>query len=439
MSLLGRGQPREAAEVRRLFTTFGYLVARQGATAAIGLIYWAVVTHLFDARDVGLAAAAASTGLLLAAFGALGVPLLLLAEIETIEATKRRVVFTTGLAIAGAVVLILAIGTMALSPFLGKSLKLIGEDPVTAALFIVGAVATMAGLTLDNLAIGLHRGDAQLWRGSLSSILKLACVGVLVLASTRTSAGLIFAWTVSLVISFLVCIPMLRLERTPSGEGTISSRVAIVRRFGKLSLQHHVLNLSIGLASFIVPLTATLIITPPEVAYFSAAFLLSATLLIIPYLLALSLFAERSGDPGLLHRHVRHTLPVGIALSGAIVLVVEFAAPYALRIFGPAYAANGTTALRILILVGPAYVIKDHYVSIRRAQGRLSHAAKVMALGTTAEVSGAALGGLLWGLTGICAGWAVAASCEAVFLLPAVLEVFRPTQESISETGADSD
>src|SRR6202044_3052946 len=339
-----------------------------------GLIYWAVVTHLFEARDVGLAAAAASTGLLLAAFGALGVPLLLLAEIETIEATKRRGIFTTGVAIAGAVVLMLAVGTMALSPFLGKSLKLIGEDPVTAALFIVGSVATMAGLTLDNLAIGLHRGDAQLWRGSLSSILKLACVGVLVLASTRTSAGLIFAWTISLVISFLACIPMLRLERTPSGEGTISSRVAIVRRFGKLSLQHHVLNLSIGLA-----------------------------------------------------------------LSGAIVLVVEVAAPYALRLFGPAYAANGTTALRILILVGPAYVIKDHYVSIRRAQGRLSHAAKVMGLGTTAEVSGAALGGALWGLTGICAGWAVAASCEAVFLLPAVLEVFRPTQESISETGADSD
>ena len=344
MSLLGRREPKQAAELRRLFTTFGYLVARQGATAVIGLAYWAVVTHLFAARDVGLAAAAASTALLLAAFGALGVPLLLLAEIESIESAKRRVTFTTGLAIAGFVVLVLAIGTMALSPFLGKSLKLIGEDPATAALFIVGAVATMAGLTLDNLAIGLHRGDAQLWRGSLSSLLKLACVGVLVLASTRTSAGLIFAWTLALVVSFLVCIPMLGLERTPSGEGTISHRVAIVRRFGKLSLQHHVLNLSIGLASFIVPLTATLIITPQQVAYFSAAFMLSATLLIIPYLLALSLFAERSGDPGLLHRNVRRTLPVGLALSGAIVLVVEIAAPYALRLFGPAYAANGTTA-----------------------------------------------------------------------------------------------
>ena len=335
--------------------------------------------------------------------------------------------------------LVLAIGTMALSPFLGKSLKLIGEDPATAALFVVGAVATMAGLTLDNLAIGLHRGDAQLWRGTLSSVVKLACVGLLVLASTRTSAGLIFAWAFALVISFVACIPMLGLEKTPSGEGTIGQRVDIVRRYGKLSLQHHVLNLSIGLASFIVPLTATLIITPQEVAYFSAAFLLSATLLIIPYLLALSLFAERSGDPGLLHRHVRRTLPVGLALSGLIVLVVEFAAPYALRLFGPAYAANGTTALRILILVGPAYVIKDHYVSIRRAQGRLSHAAKIMGFGTTAEVTGAAFGGALWGLTGICAGWAITASCEAVFLLPAVLHVFRPAPGLESEVGPDSD
>jgi len=435
----GSGEAKQVTEGRRLFTTFGFLVAKQGATAVIGLAYWAVVTHLFSAHDVGLAAAAASTALLLAAFGALGVPLLLLAEIEPVEPSERRVIFTTGLAIAGFVVLILSIGTMALSPFLGKSLTLIGDDSVTAALFVVGSVATLAGLTLDNLAIGLHRGAAQLWRGSLSSILKLACVGVLVLASTRTSAGLIFAWALALVISFMVCVPMLDLAPTRSGEGALSHRVGLVRRFGRLSLQHHVLNLSIGAASFIVPLTATLLITPQQVAYFSAAYLLSATMLIIPYLLALSLFAERSGDPGLLHRHVRRTLPVGIALSLGIVLVVEIAAPYALRLFGPAYAANGTTALRILILVGPAYVIKDHYVSILRARGRLTHAAKIMAIGTSAEVAGSALGGVVWGLTGICVGWAIAATCEALFLLPVVLTTFRRVPSLPIDTGSEPD
>ena len=69
MNWFDRGEPKQVTELRRLFTTFGYLVAKQGATAAIGLAYWAVVTHLFAARDVGLAAAAASTALLLAAFG----------------------------------------------------------------------------------------------------------------------------------------------------------------------------------------------------------------------------------------------------------------------------------------------------------------------------------------------------------------------------------
>jgi hypothetical protein len=81
--------------------------------------------------------------------------------------------------------------------------------------------------------------------------------------------------------------------------------------------------------------------------------------------------------------------------------------------------------LRILILVGPAYVIKDHYVAIRRTQGRLGHAAKVMAAGTAAEAAGAALGGIYWGMTGLCIGWAVGAACEAVVLLPAVIRVFR--------------
>ena len=435
MSEFASGERKQPTELRRLFTTFGYLVAKQGATAVLGLAYWAVVTHLFPARNVGLAAAAASTALLLTAIGALGIPLFLLANFGPLEAAERRVIFTTGMAIACFVVLVLSLGTMALSPFLGKSLRLIGNDPITAVLFVVGSVATVAGLTLDDAAIGLHRGSVQLWRGSLSSILKLACVGFLVLASTRTSAGLIFAWALALVVSLVMCIPMLRLELTGAGGGTLSHRIALVRRYRALALQHHILNLSISSISYIVPLMATLLIPPQQVAYFSAAYLLSATVLIIPYLLALSLFAERSGDPGLLQRHVRRTLPLGLALSGGIVLAVEVAAPYALRLFGPAYAANGTTALRILVLVGPAYVIKDHYVSIRRAEGRLSHAAKIMAIGTSVEAVGSALGGVFWGLNGICIGWAIAASCEAVVLSPAVFRVFRQTPAVRSDPG----
>ena len=433
----GGGEPKSMTELRRLATTFGYLAAKQGAMSVIGLAYWAVTTHLFAARDVGIAAAAASTGLLLVAIGALGVPLLLLAELGHTETSERRAIFTTGTAISSFVVLILAIGTMALSPHLGKSLRIIGQDPATAVLFVIGSVAAMAGTTLDSAAIGLHRGAAQLWRGSLSSIGKLLVVWVLVLFATRTSAGLIFAWALALVVAFLVCLPMLALEPARPGEGSLHHRTELVRRYRTLALQHHVLNISISSVSFIIPLTVTLLVSPSEVAYFSAAYLLSATMLIIPYLLALSLFAERSGDPGLLHRHVRRTLPFGLALVGAIVLVVKVAAPYALRIFGPQYAANGTAALRVLILIGPAYVIKDHYVAICRAQHRMSHAAKIMAIGTIAEVGGSMLGGVFWGLMGICVGWAISSSIEALCLVPAVLRVYHGDSTVESDTGSE--
>ena len=120
-------------------------------------------------------------------------------------------------------------------------------------------------------------------------------------------------------------------------------------------------------------------------------------------------------------------------------MVVEIAAPYALRLFGPAYAENGATALRLLILVGPAYVIKDHYVSIRRAQHRMTHASSIMAIGTAVEVAGSAVGGGMWGLNGICLGWVVCASCEAMFLLAPVLHVFRHAPVVDSEAGNGSD
>ena len=413
------------SELRRLLTTFGYLVAKQGATAVLGLAYWAVTTHLFSARDVGLAAAASSAAFFLAAIGALGIPLLLLAELESLVPAARRVALSTGMLIACLAVLILSLATLALSPFLGDSLSVIGHDSATAAFLVIGSVATVGGLTLDNAAIRLHRGSVQLARGTLNSALKLAVVGVLVLAGTRTASGLLFAWALALVVSLAVSAPMLRLQPAPAGQGSLSHRVALARRYGAHSLKHHVLNLSINSIGYLVALIAALLIRPQQLAYFSTAFLLSSTAMIIPYLLALSLFAEMSGDQSLLHRHVRRTLPLGLALCAAILVIVAAAAPLVLRVFGSAYAANGTTALRLLLLLGPAYVIKDHYVAIRRTQGRLGQAAKVMAAGSSAEALGAAFGGIYWGTTGLCIGWAVAASFEAIVLLPAVLRVFR--------------
>lgn len=423
------------SERNRLFSSFGYMAATQGSTAVLGLVYWIVVTRSFSARDVGLAAAAASTAAFLAAIGALGVPILLLAEIGNVDPPRRRSLFTTGSVVTGLVVLVLALLTLALSPVLGKSLRVIGGDPTTAWLFVVGSVGTVAGITFDNAAIGLHKGSAQLLRGSLSSILKIVCVVALIVAGSRTSAGLLLAWALALAVALVAAIPVLRLGPRSARRNALREGWQLTRDYAGLSFKHHILNLSINSISYLVPLTAALLIRPQQVAYFTTAFLLSATVLILPYLLTLALFAEQTGDDGLLRRHIRRTFPFGLVLCTAIVVAVELTAPYVLRIFGPGYVAGGTTALRLLILVGPAYVVKDHYVVIRRAQGRLTHAARIMALGTLAEVAGSAVGAGLNGMIGLCVGWAIAASVEALILTPSVLQLLRrPTSTGVGDT-----
>ena len=91
--------------------------ARERPTRVAGEGMPRPVTYLFAAPDAGLAAPATSSALRRATLGALGIPLLLRAETEPIVAAERRVLFTTGNAIAAFVVLLMAVGTIALSPF----------------------------------------------------------------------------------------------------------------------------------------------------------------------------------------------------------------------------------------------------------------------------------------------------------------------------------
>ena len=289
-SLSGDGQLE--LEARRLFTTFGFMAARQGATGT----NW---PRILDRNDTPVCARCLRppsprhrrqcswprSGGWVSRFSSWG---------TNRSIPRRRVAFTTGNAMAALVVLILATGTVAVSPYLGTSLRLIGADTVMATLFVIGAVATMAALTSTMLrwdctverrnsgkvqsapsetrlccpatpGFGAHGRGSDLRLGGGS------CGGVLLLHADAWAAG------------------------TPVERRTLWHRTELVRRYGTLSLQHHVLQLAISSVSYMIPLIATLLISPSEVAYFSAAFLPSSVLLIVPYLpLSLSL----RSDPG---------------------------------------------------------------------------------------------------------------------------------------------
>lgn len=419
------GRARAAIAGSGLLGRFGYLLLTQITLVLFGIGYWMLTTRLVPTSEVGLAAAAVSVATLLSALGVLGIGSLLLAEVGHLDGARVRLVFTTGVLVASSAVTILGLVCWAASPVLGPSLRLLSRHPAEMLLFVIGATTLTAGNVFDCASIGLRRGPAQLARNGLQAGMRFLFVAAIALLGVRSTLGLLGAWVGSLVLSLLVWPLVLRLERPPRGSGSLRARLALVRDFGGLALQHHVLNLAISSVTFFLPVIAALLVLPRDLAYFAVAQLIASAVLLPPALLAMSLFAEAAADDAVLRRHIRRTLPVGFGCCALVLALMEPGAPLILRLFSPSYAQHGATLLRILLLAGIPYVVKDHYVAIRRAQRRLTSAARVVALATCFEAGGAVVGGALFGIKGLCSGWLIATALEGLAFAPAVIRVVR--------------
>lgn len=417
---------------RGLLGRFTYLVATQVVTVLLGFVYWTVTARLIPAGQVGVAAAAISTGTFLAMIGVLGVSTVMLVALDAMNVRDRRAFVSTGLVAASASVLLLAVGTWALSPLLGPNLRALGANPLDGVLFVLGAVALTSGLVLDAAAIGLRRGPAQLIRNAVASALKVGLVLGCVVFAARTTTGLLLGWDAALVASLVVAPRLLRLRYR---RASLKRRLDLVRRYTSLSMAHHVLNLAIGSVSYFLPVIAALVVVPKDMAYFSVAQLVSGSVLMLPFLLATTLFVESTGDEEALRRNIRRTFPIGLACCAAVLAVFEPGSGLVLSVFGPAYAAHGAIALHLILLGGLPYVVKDHFMAIRRAQNRLGEAARVGFVSTAVEVLAAAVGGVVAGLPGLCGAWALATFAEAAFFFMPVWRTIRSPRGRGEEEG----
>lgn len=417
-AVAGVGQER-----RNLFVTLAYMAGQQGLAAFLGFLFWVFAARFFPPGEVGVAFAASNTALLLATVGILGIPTVLIAEFRSIDPPERRTILSTALVVSGLAVGLLGLIVLMISHYLGKSLAVVGGNPAIAAFFVLGSVAAAVTSSFDSAAIAIRRGPAQLARGILGQALKIALVGLLVAFGLRSTSALVFAWAVGTGASLFLCYRMLQLPPGRTGWAP-RARMAVARRYGRLALNHQALTLSFKSVGYLVPVIAALVTASRQYAYFATANTVAWAALMLSWLLALSLFAETTKDEEALSRQIRRTFPLGIAASLAVVVVIEVGAPLVLHLFGPAYAAH-SQYLRLLILLGPFYVVKDHYAAIRRATGQLTLASRIMLVGTAAEVVGATVGGVIGGIPMLCGGWVLAAAIEAAALMPAIVQVYR--------------
>src|SRR4029079_12853329 len=121
-------------------------------------------------------------------------------------------------------------------------------------------------------------------------------------------------------------------------------------------------------------------------AYYSLAWVMTTPLYLVSANTASSLVVavvnERSRLAEYAHRIFVQT--ARLVIPGALVLAI--AAPYFLRLFGPVYAHQGTTPLRLMAISSIPAMVTALYTSVWRAEKRLPLLVSVRSILNTALV-----------------------------------------------------
>jgi O-antigen/teichoic acid export membrane protein len=392
----------------------GHLLAVSSlVNAGLGSVFWLLATHWYDADVVGLSYSAIAVSLLLTGIGQLNLNDFLVRFVPCAGLRTRRLVLTC-YAVSVSWSLLVAVVFLALVPVIAPGLDFL-LAPVTGVCF-VAATAGYAVFVLQDGALTAVRRPGWV----VGENLIFACVKMLLLAvgaALSLVAGILISWAGALVVSLLVANSVLLRRAVPQHEQeTRENTAAQPRMIGYAAVDWF--GSLFRMASYtLVPLIVLNNLGAAQCAYFSLAW----SVAYMPYLLALnmgtSLLAESMRRPEHLVAHALRVLRHSALLLCAITALLVAAAPQILSLFGPAYAAEGSTSLRLLALSALPNLLLSVAIDVARARRRLRWAVWLQVTMCVLVLGLALLLVPVLGVTGAGVAWLTAQFLICVFLL----------------------
>lgn len=418
-----------------LLSNAASLVGSTGVTSVLGFAYWWLAARQFSPAAVGFASAALSAMTLLGTFGILGLGTLLVGELPRHKGLEAPII-STALILVGGVSLVLGCIFAFFASYISPNLQSLGTDAGNVIQFALGVSFTAITLVLDQALIGILQGGLQLWRNALFAGVKLTALFILGLWLTKATGLTLYAtWTVGNVVSLLALAGVALRKGIRPGKNLLP-QFRFLHKLGLEAIKHHALNLTLQAPTLLLPIIVTIALSTTMNAWFYIAWNLSSLGNIIAYSLTVALYAVSAAQPWVLARKLRLTLGLAFASCALITLVFLFGTQQVLSFFGHNYAEQAAWSLRILSVEALPFIIKTHYVAIRRIHGQVAPATLITIATGLLEVGGATLGVYLGGLTGLSLGWFSAMCIEAACMLPAVYQSARITQHNLPEARA---
>lgn len=325
-----------------------------GGTAAIGVVFWGVATHLASATVVGKATAEIAAMLLLASlaqlsFGSIFERFLPIAGKLTHSFVKRAYVMCVAYGFVLSVAyLAFGFGHSFLSPSFGWR-----------ALFVAAVVLWTIFALQDSVMIGLRASKWVAVENIFYSVAKLALLPLCVFISS--TEGIFLAWISPVIVTIVAVTWYLFRKRIPehiAAGGAAESLPSTKDLFILAGAQYAAL-----LTTVFMPSLITLIVIqrlgPVANAHYYLPAMISSSLGLFFLSIARSFLVEASHEPHALRLHANSAIRALVAVLVPSVVLGFIFTPEFLRVFGASYAAHGSALMRMLLisLVGNAVMI----------------------------------------------------------------------------------
>jgi O-antigen/teichoic acid export membrane protein len=346
-----------------LYRTGYYLILGTGVTSLLGVGFWALAAHSYSARVVGLNAAAISAMTLVAEACTLGLSAVLVRYLPVAGGSTRRLVsrsYMLTISLALIFGLLAALTTGVWSPklgFLGGGGWLIG--------FVLATGATTIFTLQDSVLTGLRAAKWIPLENSLYALAKLLLL--IVLASTLTGSGPFVAWTAPLAFAVVIVNYLIfkRLIPSVSSEGTLDRSKLLSMATGNYAGKLFTLA-----GNLYMPILVANRVSAADAAYFYVPWMVSLAIELIALNVMTSLTVEAATDMDRLRDLSRRALRQTMRLLIPVAALVALVAPLALLVFGQAYADEGSSLLRLLMIGMVPNAIVTLGISVARIEHR---------------------------------------------------------------------
>ncbi|NJP90514.1 hypothetical protein HCN51_13795 [Nonomuraea sp. FMUSA5-5] len=347
----------------------GYaLMANTVVTGVLGMGYWLLAAHFYSPEEFGRGQAVITAMRLFASLTALGF-VGALARFLPVAGRRTPELILRGYGLAAATGGVAALGFLLTLPLWGKTYSVLaGFGP---GLFFLASVVVWAVFTLQDVVLtGLRRATFVPLNNLVFGVVKM---GLLVaLAGALPAGGIFVSWVIPTALALIpvnwlifgVVVPRHIKRADPVQEPPR------MREVGRFLAGDFPGTLSILAIVYLVPVVIATQVGEATFGRFSMAHTLASMIELLAMNMAVSLTVENSFDRAQLAANCRRALRRAFMIVTPIIVVAILGAPLILRIFGSAFAEEGTTLLRLMSLAVLPRVLIEVYLSALRAQSQ---------------------------------------------------------------------